>query len=90
MMSMFRLCIARANCVTPSPPLASLALTWNTPALSLYSATGRPCCSRYSRVAVKYEKADSDSQKSSSIRALVASSTKTSAVQRGPRSSNHS
>src|ERR1700720_4129993 len=46
MMSMFSANSARPNCVTPSPPAASLRLTRKMPCLSLYNATGLPCASR--------------------------------------------
>jgi hypothetical protein len=46
MMSMFSANSARPNCVTPSPPAASLLFTRKIPCLSLYNATGLPCSSR--------------------------------------------
>ncbi len=52
-MSLFRLLRARTNCVTPVPPPGSFVFTRNTVALSLYSATGLPRCSRYERIAAK-------------------------------------
>ena len=52
-MSMFKLLRARLNCVTPVPPCGSFRLLRKTPALSLYSATGLPCVSRYEHIAAK-------------------------------------
>ncbi len=67
MMSIFRLLRARLNCVTPAPPSGSFRLIRSTLALSLYSATGLPCCPRYERSALKQENSDSESQNRSSI-----------------------